>query len=312
MSVTNRRSDESGAVALLYAIVALLLLSIAALATDLGNAMARRTNTQTQADFSAFAAAQQLDTTAPPAGTPVPASVVLTVRDYLNHNQPADDERACAATYSCVTSAHLTDGTLTNGEVRFVADGLQVVAPEARVDFGFAKMFGQDGTYVDATATVNVFSRGVRVMPMFAVSGCDYGRQTLTDPATGHVTPIVPTISPSDSNPNLDTATLQNSAGATVTEVPLNSSGNILTLHGTNWDKSRKIGFFLENSTTPIEQPTFWAQGDATRKDLSPDTKPTGMSDSDYAKLYKNNDATVQAMIPDTVALTEGVWWVRV
>jgi hypothetical protein len=319
MSVIGRRKDEHGAVAVLFAFLALVLLSISALAVDLGNTVARKTTTQTQADFAAFAAAQKLFETAPPAGTPVSATVVTEVRDYLNHNQPQDDEKPCSLTTpaTCVSSAQLTDGTLTNGEVRWTSDGLQVVAPEARVDFGFAKVMGMDGTYVDADATVKIFSRGLRVMPMFAVSGCDYGRQTLTDPATGHAPPGgVPEITPNDSNPILNTATLKNSANADVTELALNSAGNMLTLTALGWDKSTAIGFFPDGATnTPaqaIPQGAFWLAGDATRADLSPDTKPTGMSDSDYAKLYKAPSATVQAMIPDTVAQTAGIWWVRV
>jgi hypothetical protein len=308
MSVSGRRKDDSGAVALLYGIVALLLLSLAALGTDLGNMMARNTGTQTQADFAAFAAARKLTTTAPPAGTPVPATVVTTVRDYLNHNQPADDDRACAASFSCVTSAQLTDGTLANGEVRFVTGGLQVVSPQARVDFGFANIFGQDGTYVDATATVNVFSRGMRVMPMFAVSGCDYGRQTLTDPAGGHVVPPVPVLEfPLDTNPtDLETPTVTDSSGTIVTEITRLSTSNILTLPGRSWDKTKKIGFFPDAAilgATRQEQPVFWRENDAART-------PLVAAAGDYTTNNSRN--VVQVMIPDTVAATEGIWWVRV
>jgi Flp pilus assembly protein TadG len=37
MSVNRRRKDESGAVAIMFAVLGVLLLSIAALAVDLGN-----------------------------------------------------------------------------------------------------------------------------------------------------------------------------------------------------------------------------------------------------------------------------------
>jgi hypothetical protein len=319
MSVNRRRKDESGAVAIMFAVLGVLLLSIAALAVDLGNTVARHTTTQSQADFAAFAAAQKLMTSAKPAGSPVSATIVTEVTAYLNRNQPPDDEKPCSLTTpaTCVTSAQLTDGSLVNGEVRWISTGLQVVAPDTRVDFGFAKIMGFDGTYVDADATVKIFTRGMRVMPMFAVSGCDYGRQTLTDPASGHVPPGgVPDITPNDSSPTPSLATLTNSAGSTVTELALNSTGNMLTLTASGWDKSTAIGFFPDGATnTPaqaIPQGTFWSEGDTTRADLSPDTKPTGMSDSDYAKLYKASSATVQAMIPDPVAQTEGIWWVRV
>jgi Flp pilus assembly pilin Flp len=337
----RRRRDERGAAAVVFGLLSVVLLGVAALGTDVGNMVARRTASQTSADFAAFAAAHELNRTV--VGGVVPsADAVAEVRDYLNHNQPQDDELTCseADPPTCVTSAELTDGDLDNGEVRscpFVdldpdtpdctVKGLQVVAPKTRVDFGLAGIFGSTGTYVDATATVNVFTGGQRVMPMFAVSACDYGRQTLTDPATGHVTPITPVVAlPGESNNTvLATATLANSAGATVTEIPLSSTGNILTLTASKWDKTKKIGFFREGSTDPaliVSQDYFWLESDdpdgadidsLPRTDLTPATKPAGMSDSDYAKLYSNNPSTtVRAMIPDTVALTEGVWWVRV
>jgi Putative Flp pilus-assembly TadE/G-like len=319
MSVSRRKRDERGAAAVVFALLSVVLLGIAALGTDVGNMVSRRTMSQTQADFAALAASHELNHT-PRVGEAPPVAAVNTVRDYLNHNQPQDDERECwrHTPVDCVTSAHLTDGDLTNGEVRMTSEGMEVLSPRSRVNFGLAGIFGTSGTYVDASATVTVKSGGVRVMPMFAVSGCDYGRQTLTDPATGHAPPGgAPAISPNDSSPTLRTASLRNSANAAVTEIAKGSTGNIISLKADGFDKSTAIGFFPDGTTnTPaqaIAQGTFWLEGDLSRTDLSPDTKPAGMSDSDYAKLYKNTGtATVEAMIPDTVAQTEGVWWVRV
>jgi hypothetical protein len=303
----------------IFALLSVVLLGTAALGVDVGNMVSRRTETQANADFAAFAAAQELHQTARAGATPS-AAVVNSVRDYLNYNQAQDDELTCAQTEpaTCVTSTELTDADLTNGEVRYVAAGLQVIAPKTRVDFGLASIFGTNGAYVDAAATINVFSGGQRVMPMFAVSACDYGRQTLTDPASGHVVPVVPTLAyNSNTNAtNLTTATVANAAGATVTEIPRDSTGNKLTLTGDHWDKTQTIGFFRSDNSDPLlvaKQDTFWLNGDATRTDLTPATKPAGMSDADFAKLYTSNPAsTVQAMIPDVVAQTEGVWWIRV
>ena len=72
--------------------------------------------------------------------------------------------------------------------------GLQVIAPYNKVDFGLANFLGIDSTTVHGSALVNVFTAGKRVMPMYAVQGCDYGLQTLADPANGHTTPVVPTL----------------------------------------------------------------------------------------------------------------------
>ncbi len=266
MPLKRRSRDESGAAAVLFAVLSVVLLGIAALGTDIGNMVSRRTETQASADFAAFAAAQELNKTAKAGETPS-TDVVTAVRDYLNHNQAQDDELACAQTEpgTCVTSAELTDLDLTNGEVRYVAAGLQVVAPKTRVDFGMASIFGNHGAYVDAAATINVFSGGQRVMPMFAVSACDYGRQTLTDPAGGHVTPVVPTLAhATDTNTtDLASATLTNSSGTTVTELPRDSTGNSISLTASKWEKTQ-VDRLLPRATTPtrrlvVRQDYFWS-----------------------------------------------------
>lgn len=302
MSVRRGARDERGAVAILFALMAVLLLSVAALATDIGNAVARRTATQTQADFAALAAVTKLDGPTVTGATPS-ATVVATVRDSLNANQPQDDARSCWRTSppSCVTSAHLTDGSLANGEVRFTDVGLQVVSPEAWVDFGFAQVFGSSGTHVSSRATVNLYSGGKRVMPAYGVSGCDYGRQTLSDPARGQVVTLTPTLAyPTDTNSTdlVAPPVLTNSSGATVNSLTPSSTGNLLTLTGSKWKDTRRVGFFRDGSADVVEQGTFWLSGDGARTPLAP---------------YSNNpSSTVQLAIPDTVAQTEGVWYVRV
>jgi hypothetical protein len=325
---TRRRRDEAGAAAVVFALLSVVLLSVAALGVDIGNIVSRRTETQANADFAAFAAAQDLNQTAR-AGAAPSADVVATVRDYLNHNQAQDDDLACAQTEpaTCVTSTDLTDLDLDNGEVRYVAAGLQVIAPKTRVDYGLAGMFmGDSGTYVDAAATVNVFSGGQRVMPMFAVSACDYGRQTLTDPASGHVTPVVPALAyASDTNgTDLDSLVLKNSAGANVTELQRDSLSNTITLKASKWSKTREIGFFRSDSTDPllvVRQEEFWSPSDdpdgsdadtSPRTDLSTDASPPASFADTYTTSASAGNVEVTAMIPDIVTQTEGVWWVRV
>lgn len=302
MPVSGRR-DEQGAVAIIFALMAVLLMSIAALGIDLGNAVARRTATQTQADFAAFAAAGELESSTVAGATPPPA-VVDTVRDSLNANQPQDDTRTCWRTSSCVTSTHLTDSNLANGEVRFTDAGLQVVAPQAWVDFGFAEVFGSSGTNVSSRATVNVFSGGKRVMPAYGVSGCDYGRQTLTDPARGQVITVPPVLAHPGHVNGTDLVAppaLTDAAGASVNSLTVGSTGNMMTLSGSKWKDTRKVGFFRDGTNDPalvLEQPTFWRSGDGTRTSLAPHSE--------------NPPGAVQLMIPDAVTQAEAVWYVRV
>lgn len=304
LRLNRRRRDERGAVAVLYAIVAVVLLAVAALAVDIGNTVSRKTNSQTQADFGALAAVPELSTTVSAGMTP-PTAVIDAIVEGLNNNQPQDDEDSCWTTSppTCVVAADLTDGVLANGEVTYTDAGVRVTAPRARVDFGFANILGYDGTYVDADATVNVYSGGQRVMPMYGVDACSYGRQTLTDPANGQVTPVIPTLAHNSdtNNTELSAATLLASDGSTISTVTLGSTGNKLRLTASKWDKSRYIGFFREDDPDPalvVRQGTFWLQGDATQTSLAP---------------YDSNPSkTVELNIPDGVAATEAVWWIRV
>jgi Flp pilus assembly protein TadG len=300
------RRDERGATAVLLAIViTLVLIPMAALGTDLGNAMSRKTATQTQADFAALDAAQLLNKSARAGMTP-PAAIIAAVADSMNANQPQHDGNECWRTtpFVCVTAAQLTDADQTNGQIRYTNDGLQVVTPPARVRFGLANAFGQQGIDVSSTATVQVFSPGLGVAPMFAVEGCDYGLQTLTDPASGQVNPIVPPLAlDADTNSmNLEVpAVLKDSTGATVGTLAYNSTGNVLELESGKWKDLSKIGFFRGDDTTATliqNQSTFWTAGDATK---TPKATP-----------YTLNSGSILALtIPDVVAATETIWYVR-
>ena len=81
-------------------------------------------------------------------------------------------------------------------------------------------MLGVQNGNVAASALVNVFTAGKRVMPMYAVQGCDYGLQTLADPANGHTTPVVPTLAF-----DTDTNTTQLTA---LSQELKNSTGNVV------------------------------------------------------------------------------------
>lgn len=304
----RQRRDDSGAVAVMYALLlTVVLIPISALGVDLGNAVARRTHIQSQADFGAFAAATEL-TGSESAGDAPAAVLVDEVVASLNANQPQDDDRACWRTQSCVTATMLTDGDLTNGEVRHLSGGrTQVSAPEAYVDFALSGSMGFDGVDVDGSATVKIKSGGLRVMPMFAVSGCDYGRQTLTDPAGPGPSPsgVPPLAFDSDSNETTLQSgglTAYDSGGSVVPNLVLNSTGNVVTLSAKKWKATTKIGFFREPATTPVvEQPSFSLDGATPAVDLAP-----------YTSSPPGAVTTVRLRVPDSVAAVESVWYIRV
>ena len=86
----------------MFAFLTVALFTIAAMSVDLGNAIARRTDTQSQADYGAFAAAsQQLETAK--AGMAISAAMKNAVVTAMNNNQPQDDKSTCWTTKTCVT-----------------------------------------------------------------------------------------------------------------------------------------------------------------------------------------------------------------
>jgi hypothetical protein len=297
LRLRGSRKDERGAVAVVYSfLLFFVLVPVAALGTDIGNAVSRKTVTQTQADFGAIAGGSKLtDNFA--AGTTPSAAIVNAVVTSLNGNQPQDDEQqACAVAKTCVSASQLTDANLNNGEVRYTAEGLQVVAPRHYVDYGFANILGFQGDYVSARATVHAFSPGLRVMPMFAVQGCDYGLQTLADPSGGLATTIVPALAfPTENNGTQlqSPLGLKNSSGTTVSTFPLNSTGNTIDVTAKKWNASNYIGFFRSDDVSPSAIVTVAVPG-----------APYGTG--------AGSASTRTITVPTSVTSVETVWWLRI
>jgi hypothetical protein len=315
----SRRGDERGAMAIMSAFLCIVLFGIAALTVDLGNAFARRTDTQTQADYGAFAAARMQTETAR-AGMTISAGMADAVRDAMNANQPQDDAGTCWTSKTCVTSGQLTDTNLENGEIRFCSGttcgpgydaavkGIQVIAPRNKVDYGFANLLGVSSGSVQADALVNVFTAGKRVMPLYAVAGCDYGLQTLSDPSHGHTTPVVPTtLFAAGDTGNLTKLTynqttapfspqMYDDTGTPVISLPLNSTNNTIEISASRWRDMTAIGFFRANGDAPTQVTTF-GESPALTGITTPYTVNPG--------------SRIALAIPDSVATVEEVWWIR-
>ena len=112
-------------------------------------------------------------------------------------------------------------------------------------------------------------------MPMFAVTGCDYGNQTLADPAPGHIATGVPMLyKDADDNTirlTADTQVLTDSAGADVDSLVKDSTGNIVRFTATGWSKRPRSG--SSEATTPSVPPiyqaplnNFWPTGMSPRR----------------------------------------------
>lgn len=173
--MNRRERNESGATAVIVAIMAVLLFSLAGLAVDLGNAWARARSVQKQADVSAIGAGSLLPMTVANKG-----AILAAVADRLNEN-PAIGQ-------ATVTAVQLQDADLTNGHVSFKNDDgsactdkctvMSVLPPRAEVDFSFAAVMGFSDTDVQREATVKVESQlphPTDTMPFWLPAGCSFG-----------------------------------------------------------------------------------------------------------------------------------------
>ena len=218
----------------------------------------------------------------------------------MNENQPINRNGACVSTtQSCITgNGQLTDGNLTNGEVRWANGGLQVITQGERVDYGFAKVIGFDNNDVQGRATVAVFSP-LGALPVYAVQPCDYGRQTITDPANGQVAPVtVPTLEFDAETNNTD---LQSTD---LGQIALNATGMTIGLTGKTWDKTVKVGFFPADGGAHVEAATF--------KDDANVDHPVSPQASWVNYSPNNSSHTVRFPIPTGVSTVEKVWYIRV
>lgn len=293
---TARRRDESGAVAIMFGLLAVMLMAIAALGVDIGNEVNRHTVTQTQADFAALAGGDQM-TDVGAVGSTVPSAVVNAVVVALNNNQPQDDNPAvqsCVKTNSCVKASDLTDSDMTNGDVRFTAAGLQVTAPNHLVSFGMARIMGFQGKNVTAQATVQVYSPGEHVLPYYAAQGCDFGTQTISQPTNGLDATTINLNNPGPPNNSaLETqlvTTPASPAGSAGVPYPV-PNNTPLEIDGSGFGSVNMVGFF-ESGGSSVGPP--------------PLTLPVNGS------MISNGGSKI--VIPDisTANLSQDAWYVRV
>lgn len=223
----GRIRSERGAIAIMVAVLATALFGCAALAVDLGNAWARKRAVQKQVDVSALAAGWML-----PMTVANQSSIADKVAGYLNetNNQVVGQ--------AGVTGSQLLNGVTSDGEILWQhADGtacsdnclqMRVIAPTARVDFGFANVLGTSHADVQRDATVRVVSELPpmdKTLPFWLPTGCGYGpteADTTQNSSTATVT-ASPTATTSTStvrfSPDPSDVGTQALVGASVTEV---------------------------------------------------------------------------------------------
>jgi hypothetical protein len=186
--------NQSGAVAVIVALLATVLLGLAAVAVDLGNAWARKRQMQTQVDVVAVSAGALL----PATDATKKDAIAQEVAAYFNKAA----NKIVGQQDTLFTGSQFLDGQMANGEVLFEKpDGtpdpntMRVVAPEAKVDFGFAGIFsgGPNSVDVSQQATVQIRTPLPKiddVLPMWLPGSCMYGE------TTGDAGPADPGASP--------------------------------------------------------------------------------------------------------------------
>lgn len=175
MSSRRARSrDDRGAVAVLTAMVTVVLLVVAGLAVDIGNTWARRGQLQVQADRAAAYAAQFL-----PADSAAQRLTVAKAVAFYYACHPVLGQRdldaalpACPADPSAAALTPYAQRLLDTQMVTFpVRTQVKVVTPWARVDYGFGRVAGAEGSTQRKQATAKVTSPGM-LSPMALSLDC--------------------------------------------------------------------------------------------------------------------------------------------
>lgn len=158
----NRRED--GSVSVFTAVVSLVLMMMAAFAVDIGHTWATRGQLQVQADRAATYAARYLPADSDEERTRVARAVAYYVACHpvpgqkkLEADIPACPENPESSSLDTYAARLLADG-----RVSFPArNQVRVVTPKARVEFGFGRAAGVDGTVQHKVATAKVTSPGM-------------------------------------------------------------------------------------------------------------------------------------------------------
>ncbi|HVF03621.1 MAG TPA: IPT/TIG domain-containing protein [Frankiaceae bacterium] len=213
---------ESGAVAVMVALLTLVLFGCGALVVDIGEMYSRRRAVQTTADFAALAGVTEL---------PDEGNARVKAHYYLEKNLPQGGAMPPLAAFS--------DGSEDNGEITFPTKwSIRVVAPPRTVNFGLAAALGFSSARVNAAATAEVQSPA-SALPFYATAGSDSGYACLKDgapgaggpPATSALAPFGSAVRGVLMQPAQRPPTITSTAPATLTTL----GGDLVTVRGTNF-----------------------------------------------------------------------------
>lgn len=223
--MTTRRRDERGATAILFALMAVVLIGVGALAVDIGNAYAKRSLLQTDVDVAVMAATAELTS-----GGACNPEVVAKATEFLEKA-----ENAVPGQYDVDLggSADDQDGFITCNNWR-----VDLWAPKSHVKYGLGQVISEDdGLDVQAHAAAQIKAANAgRTLPFFAVQGCDSGQQSIRNDS-GPSTAPVPNLVPN--------STTNNNASFTIspTQAPPGTTSMTITLTGSGFKDVDGVGF---------------------------------------------------------------------
>ncbi len=272
----NRKArDERGATAILVGLLAVVLFIGGAIAMDMGQIYAKRSALQSNVDMAVLAAAAEIDGSS--SCTP---EAVAAAEDYLTRDGNSVDGQ-----YTVDLGGAEGD---QDGFIKCTGWRVELWAPDAHAEFGMGKVAGIDGVDVPAFAAAEVKSPSSHyTLPMYAVSGCDYGSQQISDPPPGGGSDVPEDLEPDSASHNQVDFTITSPSPA---EVPAGTLTQTMTLTAGNSNNSNKnfsnvteVGF----TRTTGEHVTVTTFATATNGTLTFD-------------------------VPAAVLASSGVWWVRV
>jgi hypothetical protein len=284
--MSRRIRNEGGAVAVMFALLAVVFMSIAAMGVDLGNAWQAKRQVQAGSDLATEAGAGIKAANLPSNGTVNTCSYgaagalatdqsVKDIASYLASQAYPSNTGSGYSSMLANLPGQLTDCDMSNGEVvygtpkntggvwqvAYNKNQLSLVAPPKKVDFGLAGIMGFHSVNVNGVSTVEIRSPKMRTLPFYGFSGCDYGPQTLQQPNNGQSASTVNLANsdqPSPASQNTATLTSVSPPSYPVDNTP---TPEPITLIGTNLTGVQQIGFFESGNATvgpsPVISTTF-------------------------------------------------------
>ena len=303
--------DESGAVALIAALLSVVLLVVAAFTIDIGGTWARRKQLQLQADGAALFAAESL-----PASDSASRTKVARAAGYYIACHPVAGQSTLSTIPACPSSSTAPSvaldtfaaSLLSSGRVTFPdTDQVAVTTPPAQVDYSFGGLTGATGSVQRKSATARVSSPG-SIEPFGLSLNCLLSAANNLPLGVGSdLTGVLPLnyLAPgplTQDNPETKWPSGQptdsNLKVSSVTPTQTGPVGGTFTVTGSGWStlSNVKVTFVLGDTNDP--DPTKWKSVDV----------PVLPLDLSVAGLV----STASGAIPPVVSSNPGNWHVKV